>query len=122
MYGPGVAPPAVSRALGSGKVDVVIAPFFNMRINSAQWPPAPEVQAAAQAAFAPLLATRGLQIERTRWFATIRLRARTAATVPSAWSTRPTTSTGCLTMNSRPPAMRSPSGYAATNGARRPTR
>jgi hypothetical protein len=75
ISGAGVRPPAVEHALRSGKVDVVIAPFFQMTLNSAQWPPSAETEGAARAAFAPLLHARGLRVKRTRWFATIRLTA-----------------------------------------------
>ena len=74
MAAPGVGPPAVERALRSGKVDVVIAPFFHLQLNSAAWPPSPQTRSAAEAAFARLLTARGLEVERARWFATIRLR------------------------------------------------
>jgi hypothetical protein len=74
IAGPGPSPAAVERALRSGAVDVVVAPYFHMRENAAQWPPSPQVRAAAEAAFAPLLADPALEVKRNRWFATIRLR------------------------------------------------
>jgi hypothetical protein len=72
---PGHVPPrAVARALRSGKVDVVIAPFFHLQANSGNWPPRPEQEADARAAFAPLLSSKAFVISRYRWFATLRPR------------------------------------------------
>ena len=69
------SPAAVEQALRSGKVDVVVAPFFHMQQNSAGWPPSPQQRAAAEQAFAPILAAPGLEVRRFPWLATIRLPA-----------------------------------------------
>ena len=71
---PGVSAAAVERALGSGRVDAVVAPYFHLQVNSAAWPPAPQTVAAARGAFTPILADRRLRVARYRWFATLRLR------------------------------------------------
>jgi hypothetical protein len=71
---PGQVPPgAVERALRSGKVDVVVAPFFSLQSASDFWPPLPAMEAQARAAFAPILAAPRLKVARYRWFATVRL-------------------------------------------------
>jgi hypothetical protein len=74
LAGAGATPAAVEAALRSGKVDVVVAPYFDLLVNSAQWPPAPDQRVADERAFAPLLRSRALRVERTPWFAAIRLR------------------------------------------------
>jgi hypothetical protein len=70
-----VPPSAVERALRSGKVDVVVAPFFRLEANSGEWPPSPEQERDARAAYAPLLVAPRVQVRRYRWFATVRLAA-----------------------------------------------
>ena len=67
------APEAAVAALQGGTADVIIAPFFHTRWSSYAWPPPDETRAQAEAAFAPLLDDRRFQVERYRWFATIRL-------------------------------------------------
>jgi hypothetical protein len=71
---PGPVPPAaVERALRSGKVDVVVAPFFSLQTASDFWPPLPDQEAQARAAYAPLHRAPRIEVERYPWFATIRL-------------------------------------------------
>jgi hypothetical protein len=74
LAAPGVTPDAVEHALRAGTVDTVIAPFFHLQTNSVVWPPAPDTVTAAQGAFAPVLERSDLEVRRTAWFATIRLR------------------------------------------------
>jgi hypothetical protein len=73
LAGAGTPAAAVERALRSRKVDVVVAPYFQLQVNSASWPPAPETVAAAKGAFAPLVRSSALQVQRYRWFAAVRL-------------------------------------------------
>jgi hypothetical protein len=76
LAGAQVPPAAVEGALRSGRVDVVVAPFFHPAANAAAWPPSPVQEADARAAYAPLLAAPRVEVKRERWFATIRLPAR----------------------------------------------
>jgi hypothetical protein len=69
------SPDAVRAALVSHELDVVVAPYFDLRWAAYAWPP-PEVQRRqVQRLFAALLRDRGFQIRRFRWFATLRLDA-----------------------------------------------
>jgi hypothetical protein len=74
LEGPGVPPDAVARALADHQVDAVVAPFFHLAQSSYHWPALPAERAAAQAAFAPLLADRRFAVRRSAWFAVLRLR------------------------------------------------
>jgi FtsH-binding integral membrane protein len=65
----------VVTALGSGQVDVVVVPYFHLRLSSYAWPPAPEVQAQARAAFASLVLDQRLHAVRRHWFTVLRLGA-----------------------------------------------
>jgi hypothetical protein len=67
-------PGEVEAALAGGNVDVVIAPYFSLRLAAWSWPPTPSERDTARGAFAPILRDAGLAVHRYEWFATIRPR------------------------------------------------
>jgi hypothetical protein len=73
MTAPGAGADAVAAALGSGAVDVVIAPTFHLRWNAYSWPPTATEQSAARRAFAPILADPRFTVQRRARLAAIRL-------------------------------------------------
>jgi len=73
MAGPGAGgPEAVARALATRTVDVVVLPYADLRWATERWPPPPQEREASLAAFAPLLSDPRFEVERGRWFATLR--------------------------------------------------
>jgi len=64
----------VGVALRSGKVDVVIVPYFHLRLSAYLWPPPPEVRQQARASYAALLRDPRFAVLRRQWFATLRLK------------------------------------------------
>jgi hypothetical protein len=67
-------PAEVGTALAGGNVDVVIAPYFNLRLAAWAWPPPATDRDAAREAFAPILRDPRFSVRRYEWFATIRAR------------------------------------------------
>jgi hypothetical protein len=63
----------IVRALESGTVNVVIAPYFHLRWDAYAWPPSEARREAAIRRFAPVLADPRLTVRRYHWFATLRL-------------------------------------------------
>jgi hypothetical protein len=68
------SPDAVAGALRSHAVDVIVAPYFDLRWASYVFPPAPADELAMRQAFAPILRDRRFEVRRYRWFATVRAR------------------------------------------------
>jgi hypothetical protein len=63
----------VEAALRSGDVDVVVVPYFHLRLSAYFWPPAPEVRQRARASYAALVTDPRFAVLRRPWFATLRL-------------------------------------------------
>jgi hypothetical protein len=64
----------VAAALRSGEVDVVLVPYFHLRLSAYVWPPTPEVRQQARASYAALLSDPRFAVLRRPWFATLRLK------------------------------------------------
>jgi hypothetical protein len=73
LSGPNPTPDHVRAALESG-LDVVVAPYFDLRLATYAWPPPPADRGEAELAYAPILDDSRFEVARYPWFATIRLR------------------------------------------------